>query len=227
MCIRDSATPVVGCNTIDSPGDARLPITVASLDKDLNLAVYSSRGYTSDGRVKPDVATIGSSIWAPDANTVNDYSQKSGTSMATPLMAGIVALTLAANPDLTPTEIKETLVAGFSIEREILNDGGGVTNDCSIAETRPDNEYGYGQADPLVFVEIAGKIDPDVSINKRIVLFRDCWWIFAPLPLGGSRNELFIAKERTGLASLRRQHWFTFGCNEGLWGKAQRRWLRT
>ena len=159
------ATPVVGCNTIDSPGDARLPITVASLDKDLNLAVYSSRGYTSDGRVKPDVATIGSSIWAPDANTVNDYSQKSGTSMATPLMAGIVALTLAANPDLTPTEIKETLVAGFSIEREILNDGGGVTNDCSIAETRPDNEYGYGQADPLVFVEIAGKIDPDVSVN--------------------------------------------------------------
>ncbi len=39
------------------------------------------------------------------------------------------------------------------------------------------------------------KIDPEVSINKRIVLFREGWWIFAPLPLGGSRNELFIAKE--------------------------------
>ena len=35
-----------GCNTIDSPGDANLPITVASLDKDLGLAIYSSRGYT-------------------------------------------------------------------------------------------------------------------------------------------------------------------------------------
>ena len=39
------------------------------------------------------------------------------------------------------------------------------------------------------------KIDPEVSINKRIVLFREGWWIFAPLPLGGSKNELFIAKE--------------------------------
>ena len=58
---------IAGCNTIDSPGDSRLPITVASLIKDLSLAIYSSRGYTSDGRVKPDVATIGGSIWAPDA----------------------------------------------------------------------------------------------------------------------------------------------------------------
>ena len=156
---------VMGCNTIDSPGDSRLPITVASLDKNLNLAVYSSRGYTSDGRVKPDVATIGSDIWAPNAQTPNDYSQKSGTSMATPLMAGIVALTLEANPDLTPAEVKDTLVAGYSIEREILDDGGLVTNDCSLVETRPDNEYGYGQADPLIFVEIAGMIDPDVSVN--------------------------------------------------------------
>ena len=159
------AATVMGCNTIDSPGDSRLPITVASLDKDLNLAVYSSRGYTSDGRVKPDVATIGSNIWAPNAESINDYVDKSGTSMATPLMAGIVALTLEANPDLTPAEVKDTLVAGYSIEREILDDGGLVTNDCSLVETRPDNEYGYGQADPLIFVEIAGMIDPDVSVN--------------------------------------------------------------
>jgi|TARA_B110000263_G_scaffold176361_1_gene154124 subtilisin family serine protease/MFS family permease len=159
------AATVMGCNTIDSPGDSRLPITVASLDKDLNLAVYSSRGYTSDGRVKPDVAAIGSDIWAPNKGTVTGYTSKSGTSMATPLMAGIVALTLEANPDLTPAEVKDTLVAGYSIEREILNDGGLVTNDCSLVETRPDNEYGYGQADPLIFVEIAGMIDPDISVN--------------------------------------------------------------
>ena len=155
-----------GCNTIDSPGDARLPITVASLDQDLSLAIYSSRGYTSDGRVKPDVAAIGSSIWAPDATNNVGYTPKSGTSMATPLMAGIVALTLEANPDLTPAEVKETLIAGYAIEREVLNDDpDAAANNCSTLETRPDNEYGYGQADPLVFVEVAGKIDPEVSVN--------------------------------------------------------------
>jgi subtilisin family serine protease/MFS family permease len=158
------AITAAGCNTIDSPGDSRLPITVASLDKDLSLAVYSSRGYTSDGRVKPDVATIGSNIMAPNKGTGTGYISKSGTSMATPLMAGIVALTLEANPDLTPAEVKDTLVAGYSIEREILDEGL-ITNDCSVLETRPDNEYGYGQADPLVFAEIAGMIDPDVSVN--------------------------------------------------------------
>ena len=63
-----------GCNTIDSPGDANLPVTVASLDKDLGLAIYSSRGYTSDGRVKPDVATIGSSIMAPVSASSDGYT---------------------------------------------------------------------------------------------------------------------------------------------------------
>ena len=118
------AATVAGCNTIDSPGDAILPITVAALDKDLSLAPYSSRGYTSDGRVKPDVAAIGSNIMAPNKGTGTGYTSKSGTSMATPLMAGIVALTLEANPDLTPAEVKDTIVAGYSIEREILDDSG-------------------------------------------------------------------------------------------------------
>mgnify|MGYP001247944826 FL=1 len=158
------AATVAGCNTIDSPGDAPLPITVAALDKDLSLAPYSSRGYTSDGRVKPDVAAIGSNIMAPNKGTGTGYTSKSGTSMATPLMAGIVALTLEANPDLTPAEVKDTIVAGYSIEREILDDSDLYTNDCSLLETRPDNEYGYGQADPRVFVEVAGQVDPLLQV---------------------------------------------------------------
>ena len=156
-----------GCNTIDSPGDARLPVTVASLDKDLGLAIYSSRGYTSDMRVKPDVATIGSSIMAPDAATQDGYTSKSGTSMATPLMAGIAALMVQANPDITPTEFKD-IIAAHSVEREIvlLDDPG--FNDCSLLETRPDNEFGYGQADPVAFVEAAGSIDRSLNVTMDI-----------------------------------------------------------
>ena len=158
---------LAGCNTIDSPGDAQLPVTVASLDKDLGLAIYSSRGYTSDFRVKPDVATIGSSIMAPDAATQDGYTSKSGTSMATPLMAGIAALMVQANPDLTPTEFK-SIIAADSIERDIqlLDDPG--FNDCSILESRPDNEFGYGQADPTAFVESAGSIDRSLNVSMDI-----------------------------------------------------------
>ena len=158
---------LAGCNTIDSPGDARLPVTVASLDKNLGLAIYSSRGYTSDLRVKPDVATIGSDIMAPDAATQDGYTSKSGTSMATPLMAGIAALMVQANPDLTPTEFKD-IISAHSIERDIqlLNDPG--FNDCSVLETRPDNEFGFGQADPTAFVEAAGSIDRSLNVSMDV-----------------------------------------------------------
>jgi subtilisin family serine protease/MFS family permease len=161
-----------GCNTIDSPGDARLPVTVASLDKDLGLAIYSSRGYTSDLRIKPDVAAIGSSIMAPDALTKDGYTSKSGTSMATPLMAGIAALMVQANPDITPTEFKD-IIGAYSIEREIaiLDDPG--FNDCSLLETRPDNEFGYGQADPVAFVEAAGSIDRSLNISMDVLTLQE------------------------------------------------------
>ena len=163
---------LAGCNTIDSPGDAKLPVTVASLDKDLGLAIYSSRGYTSDMRVKPDVATIGSNIIAPDAATKDGYTGKSGTSMATPLMAGIAALMVQANPDITPTEFKD-IIAAHSIEREIalLDDPG--FNDCSLLETRPDNEFGYGQADPVAFVEAAGSIDRSLNVSMDLATLQE------------------------------------------------------
>lgn len=158
---------LAGCNTIDSPGDANLPITVASLDKNLGLAIYSSRGYTSDGRVKPDVSTIGSNIMAPDAATSDGYTSKSGTSMATPLMAGIAALMVEANPDIDHNQVK-SIISALSIERDIqlLDDPG--FNDCSVLETRPDNEFGYGQADPLSFVQAAGAIDSSLNVSMNV-----------------------------------------------------------
>tara|TARA_X000000368_G_C22961036_1_gene680985 strand:- start:343 stop:900 length:558 start_codon:yes stop_codon:yes gene_type:complete len=39
------------------------------------------------------------------------------------------------------------------------------------------------------------ELDAEESVSRRIVLHREGWWIFAPLPLGGSKEELSIARK--------------------------------
>ena len=62
-----------GTATIGTPGSAEDVITVGSLDKDTSIAIYSSQGPTEEGRVKPNIAFVGSSVNAPDANTGDGY----------------------------------------------------------------------------------------------------------------------------------------------------------
>ncbi len=91
------------------------------------LSTFSSKGITPDGRVKPEVTAPGcltiSALSSHDQGTqmlayayeYNDktykYGYMQGTSMATPVVTGIVALMLQANPNLTPQQAKEILVS--------------------------------------------------------------------------------------------------------------------
>ena len=101
-----------------SPGCARRVITVgASTDND-TVASFSSRGPTSDNRVKPDIVFPGVDIIScrakgtSMANVVDDYyTEASGTSMATPHAVGTAALLLQAKPNLSPAQVKELMMA--------------------------------------------------------------------------------------------------------------------
>jgi len=101
--------------TIGSPGAAEKAITVAAMadvgELGFNLAYFSSRGPTADGRIKPDIAAPGYNITAAKANSINGYVTYSGTSMATPFTAGTVALMLNANENLTPYDIKNIIIS--------------------------------------------------------------------------------------------------------------------
>lgn len=103
--------------TIGPPGCAKEVITVgASTDQD-EVADFSSRGPTTDGRIKPDTVLPGAEIISCRAkdtslgNPVGEYyAQLSGSSMATPHASGIAALILQARPELTPAQLKALLM---------------------------------------------------------------------------------------------------------------------
>lgn len=109
--------------TVGSPGAAAKAITVGACAEwsapraQLNhsdgvyLAPWSSRGPTLDNRTKPDVCAPGHSITAAKAGSVTGYVVYSGTSMATPFVAGMVALALQEKPSLTPLEVSAALEA--------------------------------------------------------------------------------------------------------------------
>jgi serine protease AprX len=101
--------------SIGSPAAAAKALTVCSIAdpgvKGFSLSSWSSRGPTADGRIKPDVCGPGLSITSARANTSNGYVTYSGTSMATPFVAGVAALVLDVNNALTPAQVKSTLMS--------------------------------------------------------------------------------------------------------------------
>jgi subtilisin family serine protease len=95
------------------------------------IAYFSSRGPTRDGRLKPEVVAPGYYVLGPEKGT-NDYILMAGTSMASPVVAGLVALILEANPNLNVDEVRGILSS------QALSDG--------FTGSLHNNTYGYGKA---------------------------------------------------------------------------------
>ncbi len=98
-----------GQGTITVPGISRKVITVGASDDATpgrNMPKgYSGRGPTECCVVKPEILAPGSGILSLD-NRGSHYVRKSGTSMATPVVCGALALALQKNPSLRPEELK-------------------------------------------------------------------------------------------------------------------------
>ncbi len=112
--------------TLGAPTDAEGVLSIGALRPNGDLASFSSRGPTADGRIKPDICAQGVRTACVMPHTWNEYAFWSGTSLSCPVAAGCMALLVAEHPDWTPAQIYEA-----------------ARQTASRAE-RPDNNYGWG-----------------------------------------------------------------------------------
>jgi len=154
-----------------TPADAFGVITVGAVDSEGRIALFSSHGPTYDGRIKPDVCAIGIGNFVAHGGKDSLFGYGSGTSFATPLIAGSCALILQAHPDWGPAD---------------------VLNALRLAGNRalsPDNRYGWGIPDiadivlrmPELEMEVsAGKVvsvpNPTNGFAKLVFGVKGCWF---------------------------------------------------
>ena len=159
---------------IGTPGSAEDVITVGALDKDTKIAVYSSQGPTEEGRVKPNIAFVGSSVMSVEANTGTGYRSMSGTSMATPGAAGVAALMYQANPDLSPFDIRNIMQETSTYRQCHYMGANEPCAEDGIPKNRQNNVYGHGQVEALPAVMEAANLvygftnAIDINLNTPI-----------------------------------------------------------
>uniref|UniRef100_H2YTR7 Uncharacterized protein n=1 Tax=Ciona savignyi TaxID=51511 RepID=H2YTR7_CIOSA len=106
--------------TLNNPADQLDVIGVGGIDYSNNIARFSSRGMTTwelpsgYGRIKPDIVTYGLNVYASDL--VGGCRALSGTSVASPVVAGAVALLLSSVKSsqrdlINPASVKQCLLA--------------------------------------------------------------------------------------------------------------------
>jgi subtilisin family serine protease len=147
--------------------------------EDDEIASYSSRGPRKDNNdgnpydeLKPDVSSPGTNINNVEPDTSgspfsdasgNGYEGRgSGTSYATPNVAGVIAVMLEANPDLTPELVMEIL--HFTAERR----GNGTYPELDPFWNR---DFGYGIADAYKAVRVSEAIEDVTEIDPNLQCF--------------------------------------------------------
>lgn len=135
---------------IGRPADAFDIISVAAMNKDSLIAPFSSYGPSADGRVKPDVTSVGWDTWV--STTDGTIVQGSGTSFSGPVITGMAACLWQSLPHLSAIELMQ-----------VIREHGHIYNN-------PDNDFGYGIPDFFqAFLDNSTGIDTYIRDNQVVV----------------------------------------------------------
>jgi subtilisin family serine protease len=120
---------------ITAPADGINTLAIGAVNNSNEIASFSSRGPSYDGRIKPDVVAQGVGIYCANAEDFSSYFTRSGTSVAAPIASGIAALLLSTYPHLKNTQVRNIFIE---------------TADNSSS---PNNERGYGLLSAVKAIE--------------------------------------------------------------------------
>ena len=142
-------------NSIAPPAAAKNPIHVGASNTNNNsMTTFSSWGPTQDGRIKPIVVAGGCQssgdfgITSTDNSPVNDYTVMCGTSMATPAVAGSIALMLQHYRSVYGTSGNFWPSTAKAILMQTADDFG---------NPGPDYQWGFGQVDIVAAVQLISR----------------------------------------------------------------------
>ena len=154
---------------ITPPADGHDVLAIGAVDRDGQPVPFSSRGPTFDGRIKPDLMAMGIDVTSIDTTTREGFtSDFTGTSAATPLAAGVVALLMEAFPLATARDIVTTLRMTASQSDKPDNIAGYGIIRAKAAYDRLLHQFGHtGQPKPIAVQPVADLLQTVFGKLKR------------------------------------------------------------
>ncbi|VDK82699.1 unnamed protein product, partial [Onchocerca ochengi] len=171
--------------TLNNPADQMDVIGVGGINADSKIARFSSRGMTTwelpggYGRIKPDIVSYGASVYGSALN--GDCRALSGTSVASPVVAGAVAVMLSGIEDKrlwNPAVVKQALIEGATR----------LPNVATIFE------QGAGKMNILASFQFMRRYSPRITLIPPYIDFNECpyMWPYCSQPIYASAIPTII-----------------------------------